>query len=175
MLSDQDIYEYLTRGDLKISPLYSGSIQPSSVDLHLDSKFLWPVHRMDGFQVMENDEDEWYNHEEPWELVIVPGDLVLASTVEEVQLPDFLAGQMVGKSSLGRKGLCVTSACSHVDPGFRGKLTLELWVASRYPVTVKPGCSIVQLLFWELKTPCKEPYNGKYQYQKLPTYAKEAA
>ena len=40
VLSDRTIKEELAKGRLKIEPLDEGCIQPASVDVHLDKKFL---------------------------------------------------------------------------------------------------------------------------------------
>ena len=58
--------------------------------------------------------------------MIHPGEFVLGSTVEWVELPDDIVARIEGKSSLGRLGLIVHATAGFVDPGFSGTLTLEI-------------------------------------------------
>jgi dCTP deaminase len=55
-----------------------------------------------------------------------------------------VAGYVVGKSSLGRRGLIIATATG-VHPGFTGCLTLELTNVGEIPVAIQPGMRICQL------------------------------
>lgn len=95
---------------------------------------------------------------------IYPQTFVLATTVERVEIPDDLAAQVVGKSSIGRMGLFVQNA-GHIDPGFKGEITLELYNASDATIKVTPGQRIAQLVFIPLTGKSEKPYEGRYQNQ----------
>ena len=56
---------------------------------------------------------------------------VLASTMERVELPDDIVGQLSGKSTVARLGLTIHAVAGYVDPGF------ETRVAPKTPGT--PG------------------------------------
>ena len=58
--------------------------------------------------------------------ILHPGEFVLGQTIEWVELPDDLVARLEGKSSLARLGLQVHATAGFVDPGWRGRLTLEL-------------------------------------------------
>jgi dCTP deaminase len=94
-------------------------------------------------------------------------------TLERVELPNNLVGRLDGKSSLGRLGLIVHSTAGFVDPGFNGRLTLELTNLTNLPILLYPGMPVSQISFSHLSTPADKPYgakgfNSKYQGQTGP-------
>lgn len=108
------------------------------------------------------------------ETFIDPGEFLLATTVERVKIPNDLAAQVLGKSSVGRTGLFIHNA-GHIDPGFEGEITLELFNAGTNPVVLRPGDRIAQLAFIKLEDgECATPYNGRYQNQTGATPSREA-
>jgi len=110
--------------------------------------------------------------EEPF--VIRPGKFCLGSTVESITLPDDIVARVDGKSSLGRLGLLVHATAGYVDPGWTGRLTLELSNQSQMPIALYYGMRIAQISFLRLSTPVDRPYGSpglgsKYQGQTGPT------
>jgi deoxycytidine triphosphate deaminase len=59
------------------------------------------------------------------EFVLHPNRFVLASTLEWIRLPSTYAAFVVGKSSLGRRGIIIETAAG-IHPGFCGCLTLVI-------------------------------------------------
>jgi dCTP deaminase len=59
-----------------------------------------------------------------------------------------LTAYVIGKSSLGRRGLIIATATG-VHPGFKGCLTLELSNVGEIPVAIKPGMEICQIFIHE--------------------------
>lgn len=161
IFSDQDIVAAHKSRRMRIFPFNSDLVQPASYDLTLQC------------YVRMIDED----HDEKFEtLTIAPRVFVLLSTVETITLPDDLAAQVSGKSSLARMGLSVETA-GWVDPGFSGQLTLEVLNTSSDSITLTAGQPIAQLVFMELKSPALRPYGStglgsKYQNQRGPTLAR---
>lgn len=103
--------------------------------------------------------------------ILHPGEFVLAVTMERVEIPDDLVGRLDGKSSLGRMGLIVHSTAGFVDPGFKGRLTLELHNIINLPVTLYYKMPVSQISFSRLTTPAEKPYGAegsKYQGQEGP-------
>ena len=86
-----------------------------------------------------------------------PGEFILGSTSERIEIPDDLVARLEGKSSLGRIGLLIHSTAGYVDPGWKGHLTLELTNVSRIPVTLYYGMRIGQISFLRLSTPVDRP------------------
>lgn len=177
LLSDRDIRAELDSGHLGIDPFDPELVQPSSVDVRLDSLFrvfnntrythIDPALQQDELtslvQVPEG---------EPF--VLHPGEFVLGSTMERCSLPADLAGRLEGKSSLGRLGLLTHSTAGFIDPGFDGHITLELSNVANLPITLWPGMKIGQLCLFRLTSPAENPYGSakvgsKYQGQRGPT------
>lgn len=101
--------------------------------------------------------------------VLPPLTMCLVSTREMVALPDDLMATVTGCSTLGRNGLGVHITAGHLDPGFRGSVTLELYNFRRCGILLTPGMRIGQLLFERLSEPTDTPYRGRYQDQQGPT------
>jgi dCTP deaminase len=88
----------------------------------------------------------------------MPGEFVLGTTVEWVELPDDIVARIEGKSSLGRLGLIVHATAGFVDPGFRGTLTLDITNLTRVPIVPWPGKPIAPLSFMALDRAAARPY-----------------
>src|SRR5579871_3092607 len=177
VLSDRTIRQELEAGRIVIDPLEEGSLQPSSVDLHVDRYFrLFRNHTQRVIDVREDQEDLTelvdVGPDEP--LMLHPGEFVLGSTVERVRLPDDLVARLEGKSSLGRLGLLIHSTAGFIDPGWDGHVTLELSNVANLPITIYPGMKIGQISFMQMTEPAATPYGAaaigsKYKGQRGPT------
>ncbi|MGB3302172.1 dCTP deaminase [Gordonia sp. (in: high G+C Gram-positive bacteria)] len=180
LLSDRDIRAEIESGRLGIDPYDPALVQPSSVDVRLDSLFrvfnntkythIDPAKRQDELTTLVEPAAD-----EPF--VLHPGEFVLGSTLEVCSLPDDLAGRLEGKSSLGRLGLLTHSTAGFIDPGFSGHITLELSNVANLPITLWPGMKIGQLCLFRLTSPAENPYGSaavgsKYQGQRGPTPSK---
>lgn len=97
--------------------------------------------------------------------ILLPGQFVLATTMEYFELPDDLTAFVEGRSSLGRMGLFIQNA-GWVDPGLKGEITLELFNANRCAIELKSGRRVGQLVFAKMDFPALNPYSGKYQGQR---------
>lgn len=93
--------------------------------------------------------------------VLHPGEMVLGVTLEAFIVSDDATAQVLSRSSIGRLGLLSATAV-HVQPGFRGCLTLELVNLSSVPLQLCPGQRIAQVVANEARGK-DEPYFGKYQ------------
>lgn len=87
---------------------------------------------------------------------------VLASSIEEFDLPDNLMGRVLNKSTWARRGVDA-SMTTNIEPGWKGFLTIELRYSGFWPKKIKSGSGIAQVIFEEIKTPTK--YLGKYNNQ----------
>ena len=177
LLSDRDIRSELESGRLVCAPLAESAIQPASIDVRLGNQFrVFINHRHAYIDVREPQADltelEVIQSDEPF--VLHPSEFVLASTVELVKIPNYLVARVEGKSSLGRLGLLVHATAGFVDPGFEGRLTLELSNVSSLPIRLYANMKIGQLSFQNLTSPAEHPYGhaalgSRYQGQDLPT------
>lgn len=143
ILSDRDIRVALEFKEIEISPMPSDdAFQPSSIDLRLGEGFI----SIDGTKLADK------------QITVQPNDFLLASTLESVQLPSGIVAKLEGKSSIGRKGIFVHVTAGYVDPGWKGRLTLEIYNASSEPYVLKSGNKICQIRFMRLSSPVERMY-----------------
>ena len=162
ILSDRTILQKLKEKTLIISPLTDEQIQPASVDIRLGNSFSVVEDSPSGIITLESEIN--YKTICTDTYLILPGQFVLATTMEYFELPDNLTAFVEGRSSLGRMGLFIQNA-GWVDPGFKGEITLELFNANRFAIELKSGRRIGQLVFAEMDDHALNSYNGKYQGQ----------
>lgn len=181
-LSDRDIAARLDDGSLVIDPItdFEQQIQPASVDIRLGNDFLEFQHvNIPCIDPNETDEREFLTetHIPDGEVFILhPGDFVLGTTHERVEIPPDLLAHVQGRSSFGRLGIVIHATAGIIDPGYRGEITLELSNLGNAPVALHPKTRIGQLLISSLSSPAERPYGtergSKYQDQKGPQASK---
>lgn len=177
ILSDHTIREEIEAGRILIDPFDPSNVQPSSVDLRLDSLFrVFVNHHTPVIDVKKPHDDltELREIKPDDAFMLHPGEFVLGSTLEVVGVPDDLVGRLEGKSSLGRLGLLIHSTAGFIDAGFEGHVTLELSNVATLPITLYPGMKIGQISFLRMTTPADTPYGAselgsKYKGQRGPT------
>lgn len=162
ILSDRTILKMLDEKSLVINPVTKEQIQPASVDIRLGNTFSVVDDTPSNIITLESQIS--YKTITTDTYLIMPGEFVLATTMEYFELPDNLTAFVEGRSSLGRMGLFIQNA-GWVDPGFKGEITLELYNANRCAIELKAGRRVGQLVFAEMDDTALNPYNGKYQGQ----------
>jgi len=180
VLSDRTIREEIAKGRIVIRPLGDGCVQPASVDLHLDRNILvFKNNRVPYVDVRATNDrlTDMITMGDDDPFMLHPGEFVLGSTLEHVEVPASLVARLEGKSSLGRIGLLIHSTAGYVDPGWKGHLTLELSNVSNLPITLYHRMKIGQISFLQLTTPAERLYGSaelgsKYQNQVDPTASK---
>src|SRR4249919_1379097 len=173
ILSDRDIRAAIESGRITIDPYDERCIQPSSVDLHVDSQFrVFANSRYPYIDVREEQPDltELVEVKPDEPFILHPGEFVLGQTLERVSIPDDLVARLEGKSSLGRLGLLIHSTAGFIDSGFTGNITLELSNVANLPITIYQGMPIGQISFMRLDRAVEKPYGSgdlgsKYQGQ----------
>jgi dCTP deaminase len=161
VLSDGTIRRLVDDGRIRIEPWDPAMVQPASVDLKLGTSFrVFHNHRLPAIDLAQppSGVTEHVQIDEDANFVIHPGEFVLGTTVEWVELPDDIVARIEGKSSLGRLGLIVHATAGFVDPGFSGTLTLEITNLTRVPIVLWPGKPIAQLSFMALDQAAERPY-----------------
>lgn len=168
VLSDKDIKSYLKSGKIKITPLpdLKTALGSCSVDLRLGRSFRVFEHSrfayIDPHDKRLSDEiTKLVEVKEKEPFILQPADFVLATTIESFTLPDYLLARLEGRSSLGRLGIVVHSTASIFEPGWQGKVVMELGNLGRMPVALYPGMRVCALTFEKLTTPAEVPYNRK--------------
>jgi dCTP deaminase len=177
VLSDRTIRTEIDAGRITIDPYDPTLIQPSSVDVRVDSRFrVFHNARYPFIDVRQPMEDltELVEIQGDAPFILHPGEFVLGQTLEHVTLPDDLVARLEGKSSLGRLGLLIHSTAGFVDSGFSGNLTLELSNVANLPIALYFGMKIGQISFFRMSSAVERPYGSKelgskYQGQSEPT------
>ncbi len=169
ILSDRAIMALLQKGTLSISPLMEQQIQPASVDIRLGDMF--SIVEDSSAPILTLSQEMAYKEIRAEKYLLMPGQFVLATTMEYIKLPDDLTAFVEGRSSLGRMGLFIQNA-GWVDPGFSGEITLELFNANRCAIELRAGRRIGQLVFAQMDQAALHPYRGKYQGQRGATGSK---
>ena len=97
-----------------------------------------------------------------------PGDFIIGTTEEVVHIPQGYWGFIETKGNIARAGLSSHNTDGHIDPGYRGVITLEIKNMNTVPVKIYPGATFVQLFVFEVKGDAPL-YEGKYQDSTKPT------
>lgn len=168
ILSDKTIKKMLQNKELIAEPLCSESLQSASLDCRLGDHFL---HFKDIEQTIDLSGRYEYEDLQQPEIIIKPHSFLLATTMEYIELPNYLTAFVEGRSSVGRIGLFIQNA-GWIDPGFKGRITLELYNANSLPIKLKAGRRICQLVFCKMDQSSQMPYQGKYQGQMQTTGSK---
>lgn len=148
ILSDKTIRRLLEDQYIVIDPAPADQqIQPASVDLTLGADFLSPY----------DNERRYF----PDCYTILPGECVLGTTAERIEVPDWLVGRVEGKSSWGRKFLMIHSTAGFIDPGFKGNITLEFVNLSQVSQLLKIGSAIAQISFTLTDMRVERPYGSE--------------
>lgn len=100
--------------------------------------------------------DLW-DHRETAVYRLEPGQFVLAQTLERVRIPADLVGLVEGRSSWARVGITIHVTAPKIDPGFNGRITLEMANFGRVAVDLRAGIDEpAQLMLLRISTPLEE-------------------
>ncbi len=183
VLADIDIKKALKSGRIKVEPELdlTSQLGSCSLDLRLSSAFRIYNHAQVPYidPADKNVLDELtrqINIEDGKAFIIQPQEFVLASTIESLTLADDLLARLEGRSSIGRLGIVVHSTASVFDPGWQGKVVLELGNLGKMAVALYPGTRICSLTFEELTNKAQVPYykkkSAKYVHQDGPVVSR---
>ena len=169
ILCDTEIHDLIEQG--MVQHHQPELINPASLDLRLgDLIMLESVESQQMIPLSIKD----YTPDHPYELV--PGQFILAQTMETFVMPEDIAGLFFLKSSRAREGYENLHA-GYADPGWHGSaLTLELKNARQLqPLPVYPGLKIGQMVFFRMSQRPALSYalTGSYNNDKLVSASKQ--
>ena len=187
ILSDVDLKKALAAGQFKIEPRpQPGSFSTMSVDLHLGDEFLtWDVEgarevlgsrgaadlTIDiagfDFRGLSARFTKPLHPLADGSVILEPQQFILAKTGEKVGNDDLgccLAARVEGRSSLARLGLQIHMTAPTIHAGFFGKIALEMFNAGPFPLKLRPGIPICQLIVEQVSSPPQASLNGS-QFQ----------
>lgn len=137
-----------------VEPFHEEQVNPASYDITLGNHWICPTREPEEFTADE--------------IVLFPGEVVLATTKEHVHLPRDVVGDLKLKSSLGRLWLN-HSLSGWIDCNFQGQVTLELQNLGPYPRRLTTGMRVAQIVFYQMSEPPEVAYGegntGHYQGQ----------
>lgn len=163
LVKDQ-ILEYLNEGKIKFTPnIDSLQIQTHSIDIRLGYTFMVPktwrltekgreafvidyLEQGQRFDIIELENKQFFD--------LLPEESVLATTLEEVSLPDDLMAVLYPRSSVNRKGLAIDLS-GIVDAGYEGRLVIPIRNNTSQVIRLYPGERFCQLVFYPLSQPIK--------------------
>lgn len=159
ILSDRDIKEFMRLGKIRFEPPISeDQIGSGSVDLTLSDRF-WRfkenVRVMDLSAMRFEDISEQVTASE---IVIPPHGLVIGMTRERIFLDDDVCGWIEGRSRYARMGLSIHSASGFIHPGSHNHQILEILNLTPYPMRLKAGIRVVQVVFELTRSRTEKPY-----------------
>jgi dCTP deaminase len=158
ILCDHEIFNLAKRG--LVTPFHQELVNPASLDVRLGENLLVEMPQSPALLPYSI---AGHSQEKPF--MLQPHEFVLAETMEEFKLPDCVAGQLALKSSRAREGIEHLLA-GYIDPGYEGRLTLELQNArAMHPVALWPGMRIAQIVFHKMSMLPGKNYalTGRYQ------------
>ncbi|MCS7125921.1 MAG: dCTP deaminase [Aigarchaeota archaeon] len=173
ILSDREIIEYISRGWLVTSGsdvFENNLVGSNSLDLRIGNKI---IRLRNPREVLDPDKmddlHKYYTVEEGEEFIVEPREHLLLTSLEYLRLPANIMGFVNLKSTYARLGLSIPPTI--VNAGSEGELTIEL-VGGPFPIKIRRGSRIVQIVFVKLASPAENPYRGRYHNQRGPTLPK---
>lgn len=163
VLADWEIRSFCQASQM-VWPFDEKLLNPASLDVRLGSNLMVEVREQPELMridISDRTEDDPY--------LLLPGEVCLAETVEQFNLPDNISAEFVLKSSRARDfyGHMLAGWC---DPGWHGsKLTLELKNERRHhPLPLYPNLKIGQMVFFRMSAVPLESYalTGHYNNHK---------
>ena len=157
-LTDRQIKNLVASGDLVINPFDETLVQPATLDLRTHHKVLAsPLGENHLGRVIDlRDEINGYQ--------IMPGQMVGVLSFEHMELPSNISGRFGIRSSFARKGINAFGGIQ-LDPGFKGRLTLNLLNVGPEPIAIKYKEPIFTVEINRLEEMVEKPYDGPYQNQ----------
>jgi deoxycytidine triphosphate deaminase len=140
-------------------------IQPSSVDLRLSAVFWKPLKRftidLRRPRLLEVNPRRYYRRvalATGETILLRPFELLLGRTLEEFSVPNGYAAELVGRSSFARLGLMVSATGGYINPGWRGRMPLQLFNLGPNPIRLVAGLPICQVRLVRLTNLAARPY-----------------
>jgi len=168
ILSDRDIKKYIKENKIGIKPKpnFKKQLGPASIDFklgkefrvfnHIKKPFIDPKDKS-SFKGLTKKEIATKNNP----FVLQPNQFTLGVTAEELYISEEVGARIEGKSSWGRLGLIIHSTAGYIDPGFKGRLTLEMLNIGQVPILLYPGVKICQIAFESLSSPAEVSYSKR--------------
>jgi dCTP deaminase len=168
VLSRSEIIKNIELGNITVEPYDPKAISAASIDLTLSHEFRYykPGNKVVRVTEETNYEDITVKVEVPpgEGYLLLPGQLCLGITTENIKLAPGICGLLEGRSRFARLGLLVHITAGFMNPGINNRQVLEIFNASNQPLELIPGTKICQFIF--LRMAGEASYEGHFQTQK---------
>jgi dCTP deaminase len=95
-------------------------------------------------------------------LELLPGESVIGCSFDLFSIPLNCFGLLQTKGTLARMFVSITCNDGQIEPGFQGKVTLEITNNSPWKVKIPLKSHIGQLYIFRCTTTAQETYSGRY-------------
>jgi len=99
-----------------------------------------------------------------------PGQQVLITMVERVNMPENLTANFWLRGTMYRSGIILSGG--NIAPGYKGELSVTLFNSSKNTVKIEMGARIIHILFYEIKG-TSNLYRGQWQDGRIVATKKE--
>jgi dCTP deaminase len=165
VLTKEEILKEIKQGTIQIKPFEKDQVGPGSIDLHLGKEFR-VFKKLRNACVVEDSisvEDLTERLEAEESFTLMPGETVLGITQERIKLPANICGWLEGRSRFARMGLVIHMTAGFVQPGIDNRQVLEIGNLAPFPLVLKPGVRICQIILE--RTEGKASYQGRFKSQ----------
>lgn len=176
ILTKRQILERIKNGSIKVEPaLDEFQLRAHAIDLRLGYTFLIPRQwhmTAKGREALSFDYMNDKNNTNNFEVVelekgqmfeLLPGEHVLASTLETITWPDDVMSVLYPRSSTNRRGLSV-DLTGIIDTGYSGQLIIPIRNNTMtQKIAIYPGERFCQVTFEELSEPTKTEKSTYHQ------------
>lgn len=165
ILSKKEIIKRIKDNSISFKPAVDEfQLKSHAIDMRLGYTFLIPKQwritekgreamHIDHFEKDNPDYFDIVELEKTQHFELLPGEYVLASTLETIAVPDDLMAVLYPRSSTNRKGLSV-DLTGIVDSGYEGQLAIPIRNStSHQTIKLYPGERICQVVFETLSEP----------------------
>lgn len=176
VLVKREILEKIANGEIVIKPeIDSFQLQAHAVDLRLGYTFMIPKSwklTAKGRESLHMDHYSTSSDKNLFDIVelekgqffeLLPGEHVMASSLESITLPDDLMSVLYPRSSTSRRGLSV-DLTGIIDSGYEGQLMIPIRNnTSSQSIKLYPGERFCQITFEKLSEPSQKPKGTYHQ------------
>lgn len=178
VLADHEIVAAVDDGSLRVEPFDQGLVRPAALSLRLGES----AYVLEASGPVDATDEATYprlvprHRDDQGRVVVNPGEVVLAPTLERITVPDTLFGVLDGITDIARLGLSVVLA-QQVSPGFGAPngavLTLEIVNHIGQPIYLRPAMRVCNLVLLRCSRPARlysdMPYNHSRDRDAMPS------
>ncbi len=165
ILTRNEILKEIRKGIIEIHPFDEDQVGPGSIDLRLGNEFRVFKKLRSALTVEDRIamEDLTERLEIAESFTLMPGETVLGITRERIKLPPNMCGWLEGRSRFARMGLVIHMTAGFVQPGVNNRQVLEIGNLAPFPLVLKPGVRICQIILE--RTEGEASYEGRFMNQ----------